>query len=914
MLARLSFRGKLTLLLFAATAIAVILACFGLGFYERSSFRSSRVRELSTLAETMGANTAASIAFRDEATAREMLGALHADAEVVYACVYDGAGQRFAEYRRAGTTDVILVEASAPRGALFRGGFVFVLQDIFLHQQKAGSILIVSDTAAFRQKIREYAEIALLVFVLATLTALAAFSRLLRLATEPIEQLSEIATQVSKGENYSLRAKVTTRDEIGRLVTAFNQMLGTIEQRDEALQRANDELEKRVQQRTAYLNALIANSPLAILVLDAAEKVQLCNPSFEQLFQYVQKDIIGKSADGLLAEGERLSEARTISKTALGGMQATVITTRKKKDGTWVDVEVHAVPLTVNGETVGSLNIYQDISERKHAEDAMQRAKEQAEASSRAKSEFLANMSHEIRTPLNGVIGMTELALDTELNSEQREYLETVKLSADSLLGVVNDILDFSKIEAGRIELESTDFSLRDCLETTLKTLALRADEKGLELLCEIAPDVPETVRGDAARLRQVILNLVGNAIKFTHKGEVQLAVKSESEQGESRLLHFTVSDTGIGIPPEKQQAIFEPFSQADTSTTRKYGGTGLGLTISSRLIAMMGGKIWLESQVERGSRFHFTLLVKSSDPLLQAGVPTSPEFLRGTRVLIVDDNSTNRRILCGMLKRWEMEPEETESGEGALKAIGAALRGGTPFNLILTDMHMPHMDGFSFVEAIRREYNDATPMIMMLTSAGHRGDAERCRRLGIAAYLLKPIRQSELREAVARVLGARQQTGPIPLITRYSLQDAREPGASLSILLAEDNLVNQRLAVRLLEKRGHRVSVAENGSQALKALERSHFDVVFMDVQMPEMDGMEATKRIREAERLTGRHQFIVALTAHAMKGDEERCREAGMDAYLSKPIRTQELDQILSITHERARQRQDLAPAEVQ
>ncbi len=436
---------------------------------------------------------------------------------------------------------------------------------------------------------------------------------------------------------------------------------------------------------------------------------------------------------------------------------------------------------------------------------------------------------------------------------------------------------------------------MHDDLEGVLRTLALRADEKGLELLIEIAPEVPTILRGDSNRLNQIVLNLITNGIKFTQEGEVSLKVQLQSKDKDEFVLQFTVADTGIGVPLEKQKMIFDPFTQADSSTTRRYGGTGLGLTISARLVRMMGGKIWMESEAGKGARFFFTARMTSSLGTVSLGAKTGPDILQSVKVLVVDDNRTNRRILEGMLKRWEMDVTSADGGEAALAEISSAQNAGEPFALILTDMHMPKMDGFELVEKIRQRPELTAPTIMMLTSAGHQGDAERCRKLGVTAYLLKPIRQSELRESIICVLEPRESTSPAPLITRFSVAAARASNFALQILVAEDNIVNQRLIVRMLEQRGHRVAVAGNGSDALDALVRDTFDVVFMDVQMPVMDGFEATAGIRDREKNTGRHQIVIALTAHAMKDDRERCLAGGMDGYLSKPIRPAELDAIL-------------------
>ncbi len=709
--------------------------------------------------------------------------------------------------------------------------------------------------------------------------------------------------------NLSLAAEIDQRERIEEeLRRAHVELEGRVRARTADLAGANQALQTEVTDRIraeetlsterTMVRALIDNVPDFMYAKDTESRFLVANSFLaHSLGMKTPEELLGKTDfDYYPTElaGAYYEDEQNVIRTGQALFNREVACLDGQGNKIWLLTT--KVPLRdKNGRIMGIVGTGRDITERKKAETEMQRARQAAEAASHAKSEFLANMSHEIRTPLNGVIGMTDLALDTDLSSDQREYLETVKLSADALLTVINDILDFSKIEAGKIDVEATDFDLRDSLEGTMKTLGLRADEKGLELLCEVAPEVPEVVRGDSTRLRQIVINLAGNAIKFTPEGEVALKVHVESQYGASRLLHFTVSDTGVGIAPEKHKLIFDPFSQADSSTTRNYGGTGLGLTISARLVAMMGGTIWVESEVGRGTQFHFTVRMESSENPIQIGTIAAPEVLHGVRVLVVDDNRTNRRILEGMLKRWKMRSTAVEGGEEALVQLAAARQAGEPYSLILTDMHMPKMDGFTLIERIRQRPELSTATIMMLTSAGHRGDAARCEALGVSAYLLKPIRQSELREAIARVLGARAHKGAIPLITRYSLQDARDPAAVLRLLLVEDNQVNKLLAVRLLEKRGHHVMVAGNGREALAALEKENFDLVLMDVQMPEMDGFEATAAIRNREKGTANHQPVVAMTAHAMKGDRERCLAAGMDGYLSKPIRPQELDNVL-------------------
>jgi len=888
----LSIRQKVQAIVMVTSAVALLLASVVFTFYDRSTFLLGKTQDLLASARMVGSNSTAAISFGDTKSASEILAALQAKQNVINACIYGKDGRVFATYSRdAAHNDFSPPPVQTQSTAIVKNNML-LFQPISLNGESIGTIFIEANLTDLSDRLTRFLEIDFLVLVVSLAVAFLLSSRLQRLISEPIQELADTASSVSTKEDYSIRAKKRSNDEIGILYDQFNSMLDRLQQRDVALQRAHDNLETRVAERTSYLDALIQNSPLGIMVLDTEQKIQLCNSAFEKLFEYAQEEVIGKPITSVLGDAEPLLEAHRL---ALDETPINLVARLQRRDQSFLDVELHTVGLMVNGKLVGSLGIYQDISTRKRAEAEMQRAKEAAEEASRAKSEFLANMSHEIRTPLNGVIGMTELALDSELTLEQREYLDTVKMLADSLLTVINDILDFSKIEAGKVDLDMANFNLRDNLERILKTLAFRADEKGLELLCEIAPNVPGVLYGDSSRLDQVISNLVSNAIKFTHAGEVALKVQLETRNGDDYILHFTVTDTGIGVPLEKQKIIFDPFTQADSSTTRKYGGTGLGLTISSRLIKMMGGEIWMESGVEKGSQFHFTTRMKSHGDVVAIGTIAPPEILRGVKVLVVDDNRTNRRILEGMLQRWEMNSTSVEGGNEALEEVSNAQSVGKPYELLLTDMHMPKMDGFELVDRIRHRTELAVPTIMMLTSAGHRGDAERCRKLGITAYLLKPIRQTELREAIARVLGTREQTGAIPLVTRYSLQDARDPDTVLRILIAEDNQVNQRLAVRLLEKRGHRVTVAGNGREALDALVKDSFDLVFMDVQMPEMDGFEATAGIREKEKGTARHQIVIALTAHAMKSDRERCLAGGMDDYLSKPIRPQELDKIL-------------------
>jgi two-component system, sensor histidine kinase and response regulator len=715
-----------------------------------------------------------------------------------------------------------------------------------------------------------------------------------------ISALSRSVADVAASGDASARVKCDGMDELSRVAGSINRTLDSVQ----LLREQKLLMEER---HMAFMNHLPAIASLT----DEEGRYLYVNQPLSDAFDIRSEDLLGKTIAEWMPEAAESNRQHDREVLACGGTMQfdDALGMQDGRVRHWLSFKF---PLGVRDgrKLIGTVAV--DITARKEWEVQVQEAKVEADRANRAKSEFLANMSHEIRTPLNGIIGMTDLALDTDLNTEQREYLDTVKFSADALLTLINDILDFSKIEAGRVDLEAVDFDLRDNVETTLKTLAGRARQKGLDLQCEFEPGVPGTVSGDSSRLRQIVLNLAGNALKFTEKGEVKVTVQAEMEDAKGPNLHFIVSDTGIGIPPEKHADIFKAFSQADSSTTRKYGGTGLGLTISARLADMMGGKMWVESEVGKGSRFHFTLRLP---PVEARPVPNlaeqSQQTLQGVKVLVVDDNVSSRRVMHGILSRWGMNITLAEGGYQAIEELSAASTEAKPYALVLTDLHMPDMDGFHLAEKIRQRKELSEVAIMMFSSAGKRGDGARCQKLGVSAYLMKPIRQSELREGIVRVLGAGGKKAKLPLVTRYTLRDTAAPQVSLRILIAEDNLVNQRLATRLLEKRGHQVTVAGNGREAVDAAEKDAFDLVLMDLQMPEMDGFEATAALREREKATGIHVPVIALTAHALKGDRERCLEAGMDGYLTKPIRPQELDVALEACTERKSAQTNREPA---
>ncbi len=560
----------------------------------------------------------------------------------------------------------------------------------------------------------------------------------------------------------------------------------------------------------------------------------------------------------------------------------------KRKDGVTRFVE-DSVSLKKDrhGQVVGFLGMRRDITERKLNEQELARTKQAAEEANRAKSEFLANMSHEIRTPMNGIIGMTELALSTDLTFEQRDFLETARSSADTLLVILNDILDYSKVEARRIELDPMPFNLNEMVGDAMKSLALDAHKKGLELAYSIGPNVPDDVVGDPTRLRQILVNLTGNAIKFTAQGEVIVNVSHEPG-GHSGLslagvsLHFSVRDTGIGIPPEKQSRLFRPFEQADSSTTRQFGGTGLGLAICKSIVELMGGKIWLESEPGAGTVVHFIVTLESSPVIVGPASLIDARELEGMPVLIIDDNATNRRILKEMLQRWRMRPQAAISGQEGLQMLEQATAAGDPFRLIICDEQMPVMSGLEVAERIRGNPLLRNATIMMLTSSDQAASATKCRSIGVESYLVKPIKPAEMLMMIRRTITASAQFVP------KRMPSGKKPVCNrpLRVLVAEDNDVNQKVVLAFLQRMGHEATLAVSGVDTLAKWSAGKFDLLLMDVQMPNMDGYETTRRIREQERTWLNRVYIIAMTAHAMHGDREKCLEAGMDEYVPKPV----------------------------
>ena len=820
-----SIKGKLLFVILVTTGTALLSSYGILILNDLYLLRQASVRELSIQANIIGANSTAALAFQDTNVAQEILEGLRFHPDITQALIFDRTGAVFAQYGQEADTTLTLQNASQQSGE-FSLQSVSIIRDITLNGERLGTVYLQLNLSIVGARLQEIIGITLLVFLVSGLVSFLLSTRIQRMISDPLLELTTVSRQISEQKDYSLRVQKYASDEVGTLIDGFNAMLSQIQERDGRLAQHQEQLEE--------------------LVSDRTEELSRAN------------DLLRTEND----ERERI-EVR-LRETAL-------------------DLESKNLQLAIS--------------------------RDEALDGARAKAEFLATMSHEIRTPMNGVIGMTGLLLETNLTHDQRYYAETVRKSSDALLTLINDILDFSKIEAGKLELEVIDFDLQTALEESLELVAERASSKGLELTGLVFEDVPTAVRGDPGRIRQVLLNLVSNAIKFTESGEVGVQVLREEETHEQVVVRVHVSDTGVGITPDTQSKLFQSFSQADSSTTRKYGGTGLGLAISKQLVELMEGEIGVTSQVGEGSVFWFTLrLDKQSGQT--AVVPR--QTLEGLRLCCVDDNGTNRYLLTRYAQDWGMECIAASTPAEGLAVLQGHMTRGKPFDLCIVDGHMPGMDGFALARAIKGDPHLADVKLMLLTSVGQRGDGASAREAGFGAYLTKPIRKSQLYEGLAMLMGEVEEplvVVPPPLVTRHSLKDhQRRKGGR--ILVADDHRVNQELAVLMLERLGYRADVVANGVEAVEACSRISYSLVLMDCQMPEMDGYHATAEIRrrEAENVKGEapevggpfpltsHVPIIAMTANAMQGDREKCLSAGMDDYVAKPIKPKQLAEVLS------------------
>jgi len=1032
----MSLRQRLVLLTMAVTGVAFTLAVICNYLYFSRQSRTQIADDLQSITSMMANNTEAALFFDDAEAAEHILASLRNEREITASVLFRPDGTVQASYTRDDSSGRVPPSLPLPQGIVWEPDRVRSSQVVFFQGKPVGQLYIEYGLAGLRQLMARRLRIIVLMDLLCMGIAYILAWRFSKTVSRPLNDLAWVARLVATGKNFALRAPPGIGEEMRQLSEDFNLMLEEIECRDAALREARDTLETRVierthqleeevalrrsaesslQERTLHLNSLVTGSPLAVIVEDEHGIVKLTNPAFQKLFGYSPEEVLGQSIDSLIVPENLREQGQSYRQKVQGGHERLhKITKRRRKDGQLVDVEIYAVPLSVDGVERGNYALYQDISERaaaekalresqdlfrtisetspvgifrmdgqgkcmyvnaqwrkmagmtakeatgagwmdslypldqervikiwnnavqtrsgfsvayrfqdksericwvectakalfsmdgthhgyvgvvqdvtarREAEEKLREAKHVAESANRAKSEFLANMSHEIRTPMNGVLGMTELALETNLTEEQREYLTMAKSSAVALLEIINDILDFSKVEAGRVELEQIPFSLHECIEEALQPLVFRAQQKGIELGWEVDANIPDGLVGDPTRLRQVLLNLAGNGIKFTKEGEVTIRAELAGEDAIHTKIKFTVTDTGVGIAAEKQKRIFEAFSQADMSTTREYGGTGLGLSICAPLVRLMGGELSVESEKGKGSRFFFVAqFAKATSASAKKSFVGTSDALEGKRILVVDDSAVNRRLLQQLLHRWKALPAVASSGAEALILFADARRRGDPFHICLLDYHMPAMDGVELAARLREDASLHAPPLILLSSSKISLDKRECESLGIVRSVLKPIRMRTLYNVIAETLGlgkVRPRAGEEKVDTVLR--------SGLHILLVEDNPVNQMLAQRVLERAGHRILVVNNGQEALDRTADVDFDLVLMDLQMPIMGGLEATERIRQRERESGKHLVIVAMTAHAMQGDREKCLEAGMDGYVSKPIRTIELE----------------------
>ncbi|MFZ5495344.1 MAG: response regulator [Verrucomicrobiota bacterium] len=918
-LRNLPLRRKLTAISLLISGGALLLACIAFALYQQFALRQTMTHDLATTAHMIALNSASALAFEDSSSAEQTLQSLRAQPHITTACIYNKDGRIFATYRRAAEAKGAW-PPSQRDGERFGADSLELFRQIDLAGETTGAIYLQSDLGALRELWQRDLLVGGTVLLLALLMAYWLAARLQRVISEPIAELAGIADRVAAENNYAIRAAKTSDDEFGRLIVGFNHMLTQIQARDAELQKANDELEHRVQERTrqlqaevierdrvaealrtseTFLNSLLHNLPVNIYRKDTSGRFIFVNRPFAARMGRTAEEIIGRTdfdfSSPRLARQYQADDATVMGKqTPFETVEEEILPNGETR---WIQIVKVAV-VDRDDRVTGTQGMYWDVTERQQAEAAMKKAQEAAEAATRAKSEFLANMSHEIRTPMNGVIGMTGLLLDTELDPDQREFAETIRTSADTLLTVINDILDFSKIEAGKLHFEEIDFDLVETIEGTLDMLAERAQGKNIELLSAIPPGGCTRLRGDPGRVRQILVNLIGNALKFTERGEVVIRVVPEHETETDATVRFSVTDTGIGISSEVQSRLFQAFTQADSSTTRRYGGTGLGLAISKQLVALMHGEIGVQSELGKGTTFWFTATFPK-----QIGPPKPAtdygRDLFNLRVLVVDDNATNRQILRHQIFAWKMQKGSAAGAHEALKILRAAVAAGAPYDVALLDMQMPEMDGLTLARAIKADPTIASVRLIILASLGQTLSAAELKAVGIDAYLVKPVKQSRLFDCLISAVGLADAVD----IFAQAAAPADSPAvpspapSKARILLAEDNIVNQKVALAQLKKLGYTADAVANGLEAVQALEDVPYDLMFMDCQMPEMDGYEATKVIRRREHdgtaagCPKPRLHIIAMTANAMQGDREKCLAVGMDDYVSKPVRETDL-----------------------